>query len=243
MGLPTTASGFDQVQVHVDHPSRKVHAVPTRATDTEADAARIILEMALRSGDGVPDVLVVDHDPKFTSKLFKEFTRSIGSSLLVGSAYHKNTNARAERVDGVLGDTLRAIDDWDVWLPYAVFAINNAASTLGGDLTPFFIDRGQHPRLPLSLPDLRQAGEPVAAYATRMKALELEVQALLHAAQQERTGKAALDPGRVDTTFQVGDQVMLRTKELLDAAEVGKLVPGGRAPSAWLPSLALMCIR
>ena len=233
VGLPTTAAGFDQVQVHVDHLSGKVHAVPTRATDTAADAARIILEMALRSGDGVPDVLVVDHDPKFTSKLFKEFTRSIGSSLLVGSAYHKNTNARAERVNGVLGDTLRAFangrkDDWDVWLPYAVFAINNAASTLGGDLTPFFIDRGQHPRLPLSLPDLRQAGEPVASYATRMKALEQEVQALLHAAQQER--KAALDPGRVDTTFHVGDQVMLRTKELLDAAEVGKLRPRWEGP-------------
>jgi hypothetical protein len=34
------------------------------ATDTAADAAQIILRMALRSCDGVPDVLVVDHDPK-----------------------------------------------------------------------------------------------------------------------------------------------------------------------------------
>ena len=142
--------------------------------------------MALRSGDGVPDVLVVDHDPKFTRKLFREFTRRLGSSLLVGSAYHKNTNARAERVNGVLGDTLRAFangrkDDWDVWLPYAVFAINNAASTLGGELTPFFIDRGRHPRMPLSLPDLRADGETPAAYGIMMKALEQEVQALLHA--------------------------------------------------------------
>jgi hypothetical protein len=82
VGLPMTASGCDQVQVHVDHLSGKVHAVPTRATDTAADAAQIILEMALRLGDGVPDVrvLVVDHDPKFTSKLFQEFTRRIGPS-------------------------------------------------------------------------------------------------------------------------------------------------------------------
>jgi hypothetical protein len=34
-----------------------------------------------------------------------------------------------------LGDTLRTFangrkDDWDVWLPHVVFAINNAASTL-----------------------------------------------------------------------------------------------------------------
>jgi len=119
MGLPTTATGFDQVQVHVDFLSGKVHAVPTRSTDNAADAARIILDMALRSGDGIPDVLVVDHDPKFTSSLFREFTRCIGSSLLVVSAYHKNTNAKTERVNGVLGDTLSAFangrkDNWDV---------------------------------------------------------------------------------------------------------------------------------
>ena len=116
-------------------------------------------------------MLVVDHDPKFTSALFREFTRRIGSSLIVGSAYYKNTSAKTERVNGVLGDTLRAFangrkDDWDVWLPYAVFAINNSASTLGGKLTPVFIDRGSHPRMRLSLPDLRTAGESTTSYRT-----------------------------------------------------------------------------
>ena len=56
--------------------------MPTRSTDTAADAAKTILEMALRSGDGVPDVIVVDHDPMFTSALFKEFPMRIASSLL-----------------------------------------------------------------------------------------------------------------------------------------------------------------
>ena len=63
--------------------------------------------------------------------------------------HHNNTIAKAERVLGVLGDALRAFasgrtDDWDVWLPLAVLAIRvkSAASTLGGELTPFFIDRG-----------------------------------------------------------------------------------------------------
>ena len=34
----------------------------------------------------------------------------------------------------------------------------------------------------------------------------------------------------MDTRFQVGDQVMLRTKELLDAAEIGKLRPRWEGP-------------
>jgi hypothetical protein len=233
-GLPTTEGGFDMIQNHVDLLSGKVHAVPTRATATAADAAEIIRDMCLRSGDGFPDVLVVDHDPKFTSEVFRAFVKSMGSCLIVGSAYHKNTNAKVERANGVIGDTLRAFangrkDDWDRQLPLAVFAINNAASTLGDELTPFFIDRGAHPRLPLSVPtDCTPGGESPAHYARRMQEMERTVRELLTAAQQER--KAKLDAGRVDTVFKVGDQVLLRTQELLDAADIGKLRPRWDGP-------------
>ena len=47
------------IQNHVDLLSGRVHAVPTRATATTADAATIIRDMCLRSGAGFPDVLVV----------------------------------------------------------------------------------------------------------------------------------------------------------------------------------------
>ena len=57
---------------------------------------------------------------------------------------------------------------------------------LGGELSSLFIERGQNPRLPLSLPDPRAAREPPAAYATQTKALQQELLALLHAAQQKR---------------------------------------------------------
>ena len=73
-----------------------------------ADAAAIIRDMCLQSGDGFPDVLVVHHDAKFTSDVFRAFVTSMGSSLIVGSAYHKNTNAKVERANGVVSDTLRA---------------------------------------------------------------------------------------------------------------------------------------
>ena len=53
--------------------------------------------------------------------------------------------------------------------------------------------------------------------------MEVTVRELLAAAQAER--KAKLDVGRVDTVFQVCDRVLLHTKELLDAANIGKLCP------------------
>ena len=110
------------IQNQVDMLSGKVHTVPTRATETAVDAAAIIRDMCLRSGDGFPDVLVVDHDSKFTSAVFLAFAKGMGSCLIVGSAYHKNTNAKVERANGVISDTLRAFangrkDDWDGYLP------------------------------------------------------------------------------------------------------------------------------
>ncbi len=118
-----------------------------------------------------------------------------------------------------------------------MFAINNlnAASTLGGDsdLTPFFVDRGAHPRLPLSPPrDDRAAGESPAQYAQRIRAMELTVRELLAAAQTERKAKLDRVAGRVNTVsrFKVGDRVLLRTKELLEAADIGKLRPRWDGP-------------
>ena len=105
VGLPTTAAGFDMIQNHVDLLSGKVHGVPTRSTATADDAAAIIRHMCRRSGAGFPDVLVVDHDPKFMSAVFQAFVKSMGSCLLVGSAHHKNTNAKVERANGVISDT------------------------------------------------------------------------------------------------------------------------------------------
>ena len=61
-----------------------------------------------------------------------------------------------------------------------------------------------------------------------MQAMETTVRGLLAAGQAER--KAKLDAGRVDTVFKVGDRVLLRTNELLDAANIGKLRPRWDGP-------------
>ncbi len=89
-------------------------------------------------------------------------------------------------------------------------------ATLGDGLTPFYIDRGAHPRLPLSTSTA--GSESPGQYAQRMRELELSVRELLASAQRE--SKAKLDAGRVDTVFHVGNRVLLRTK---DAADIGKL--------------------
>ncbi len=58
--------------------------------------------------------------------------------LIAGSAYHKNPNAKVERANSVIGDTLRVFtkvwkDEWESLWDRAVFAItgNNVALTPG----------------------------------------------------------------------------------------------------------------
>jgi hypothetical protein len=153
---------------------------------------------------------------------------------------------QGERANGIVSDTLHAYansrkDDWDDRLPLTVFAINNAASTLGGDLKPFFVDRGasviarrrqRYPRMCSAVDEegLQAAGESPAHYAQRMLAMEVTVQELLAAAQVKR--KATLNAGRVDSVFKFGDRVLLCIKELLDAADIGKLRPRRDGPFA-----------
>ena len=109
-------------------------------------------------------------------------------------APQEHQRRKVGRANWVVGDTLWAFangrkDDWDQHLPPADFAINNVASTLGGELTPSFIDRrrGAHSHLPLSQPqDGRYAGESPAHLSGRMLEMEMAEWAILLEAQTAR---------------------------------------------------------
>ena len=85
---------------------------PARCTPhspSQLTMLQMLLYHSLQSGDSMHNVLVIDHDPKFTSQLFHKFTKAIGSALIVGTTYHKNTRAHIEWTNCVLGNTLLAL--------------------------------------------------------------------------------------------------------------------------------------
>ncbi len=106
-----------------------------------------------------------------------------------------------------VSDTLRAFangrkDDWDDHLPLTVFAINNAASTLGGDLTPFSSSSTAAHTLGSICRHLATTALP----ASRRHSMRSGYgrwnwcgSSVLAAAQAERNAK--LDAGWVDTVF------------------------------------------
>ena len=78
-------------------------------------------------------------------------------SAPVWSHHHQTPPPKVVRLSGVLREALSAFvedraENWDELIPLVEFAHNDSASVLGCGYTPFFMDRGQHPRRPMALP-------------------------------------------------------------------------------------------
>jgi hypothetical protein len=114
---------------------------------------------------GLPDVLVPDRDTRSTGAFWTGLHAALGSraSLVfrVGVPHHhnRNTTGKVERINGVLAHVLCSFangrgDDWPALVPRRLveFAIHDSASPLGSGYIPFYADRGQHPRRPLTPP-------------------------------------------------------------------------------------------
>jgi transposase InsO family protein len=216
--LPKTKKGHDTLLVLVDRLTKYVIAVPTVATNTAEDVARLCLEHVI-SKHGVPLSIVSDRDVRFTSAFWKTLQSALGTKLCMSTSFHPQTDGQTERMNRALEETLRHVvshkqDDWDLHIPMATFAINNAHNQ-SIDNTPFFLNKGFHPRMPAGItnPEVMDSAVPaVEKFTTQMQEAIKLTKAALYAAQQRQ--KAYADTHRREVSFAVGDLVYLSTKNL-----------------------------
>jgi transposase InsO family protein len=103
---------------------------------------------------------VTDRDPLFKSHFARALCRMLGTKQAVSTAYHPQTDGQTERVNRVLEEMLRMYVSWsqtdrDEKLSCADSATNNAEHSSTG-FTPFMLNYGHHPYLPVSvLPHFR----------------------------------------------------------------------------------------
>ncbi|CAI7732175.1 unnamed protein product [Closterium sp. NIES-53] len=86
-GLPSTSRGHDSILVVIDKFSKMGHFTPTNATATAEATARLFFDRIITI-HGIPATLILDRDPKFTSKFWKELMGLLGTKLAMSSAYH-----------------------------------------------------------------------------------------------------------------------------------------------------------
>ena len=179
--------------------------------------ARLFVDHVFRL-HGLPEVIISDRDPRFTSKFWRGLFDLLGTDLRFSTAFHPQTDGQSERAIQKLENFLRPYverdpQNWVKQLPLAEFAANNAVNVAMG-YSPFFLNSGDHPILPSTL--LQGHGtsrvEAVQLMVERMKTALEEAQANL--AHAQRRAQYQANKSRWDETFKVGDEVLLATRNV-----------------------------
>lgn len=213
--LPKTKTGYDAIVVFVDRLSKQTHFVPTHTTVTAPQLAQIFRRTII-CHHGLPSVIISDRDSKFTSNFWRSLFDSLQTKLALSTPYHPQTDGQTERMNRVLEEMLRHYvnrrqDNWDEYLDMAEFAYNNSTQASTG-ATPFYLNTGQHPHMP-GTPDSASENVPsVHALLSDMQSAIAEAKEHLATAQQRQAQNA--NKKRQDTTFQIGDQVLINSQHL-----------------------------
>ncbi|GJV22198.1 putative reverse transcriptase domain-containing protein [Tanacetum coccineum] len=85
--LPRTQSGNDTIWVIVDRLTKSTHFLPMMETDLMDKLARLYLKEVV-TRHGIPDSIICDRDPRFTSNFWRSFQKAMGTQLDMSTAYH-----------------------------------------------------------------------------------------------------------------------------------------------------------
>ena len=214
--LPKTKTGYDALFVVNDYVTKLMILRPTHSVATAVDTARLFVDSVVRA-HGLPRVIVSDRDPRFTSHFWREVHRVMGTTLAMSSGFHPQTDGQTERANRSIEEMLRAFvgrrqNDWDERLGMIEFAYNNAVHSSSG-FTPFYLCYGRHPVSPVNL--LSQVESKNEAADSFLRQMEEDVaQAISNLKRAQDKQKSYADKRRRELEFQVGDQVLLATKNL-----------------------------
>ena len=144
---------------------------------------------------GLPDIIISDRDPRFTSKFWTTLFTLLGTDLRFSTAFHPQTDGQSEVMIRTLENFLRPYVErnprtWVKQLALAEFAANNAVNTSMG-YTPFYLETGQDPAVPMSLLEslVRTKNQAVNDMADRMKVVLVSAQENIHRSEERRVGK------------------------------------------------------
>jgi hypothetical protein len=216
MPLPKTRGGYDGILVIVDRLSKMLHCFPVHTTITGAGVAKLYLDNVFRH-HGMPESIISDRDPRFTGVFWRELWRLLGTRLAMSSAAHAESDGQTERANRTIQEILRSMvnanqSDWDEHLTKAEFAYNNSVQASTGH-TPFYLNYGQHPRMPMTA--VAEGGSRVPAVLDMLRELHTGLEQT-----KLNIGKAQVGQSRVANNrrrphdFNVGDLAWLSADNL-----------------------------
>ncbi|KAK3516483.1 hypothetical protein QTP70_018758 [Hemibagrus guttatus] len=147
--LPASG-GHTCVLVIIDRFSKSCRLVPLPGPHTAFDTAECLFNHVFRYF-GLPEDIVSDRGPQFTSRVWKAFLKCLGVTVSLSSGYHPQTNGQTERKIQEVSRFLRTFchdhqETWSQFLGWAEYAQNSLRQPTTG-LTPFQCVVGYQPPL------------------------------------------------------------------------------------------------
>ena len=214
----------------VDRFSKYCHFLPLAHPYTAESVAEAFFKDIVRL-HGMPQSMVSDRDPVFTSTFWRELMRLMGAKLHMTTAFHPQSDGQTEAANRVIAMYLRCFTgdrprDWLRWLPWAEFTYNTAYQSSLRE-TPFRVVYGRDP------PTIRsyEPGDTrVAAVAKTMAERAAFLEDVKYRLEQaQATQKRVYDKSHRRVAYAVGDWVLLRLRQRpvasLAVAVKGKLQP------------------
>jgi len=123
--------------------------------DIDVEDLAMIFLVNVFSKHGMPSNIVSDRGKHFISRFWRLLCQLLDIKANLSTAYHPETDGQTEWVNQILKQYLWIYinyqqDDWVYQLPLAEFAYNNTMHS-ATSVTPFFANKGFHPRLEVSL--------------------------------------------------------------------------------------------
>ncbi|MBW0518788.1 hypothetical protein O181_058503 [Austropuccinia psidii MF-1] len=106
--VPGGKKNFNFCLVIVDRYSKSVRRLPFHKEDTAMETALIIWNNIIATC-GVPNIIISDRDPKFTSEFWTNLDDIIGKKLAFSTTYHPKTDGLAERMIQTMEDIIRGL--------------------------------------------------------------------------------------------------------------------------------------
>lgn len=218
-GLPKSGR-FNCVMVVVDKLSRYAHFIGLCHPFSAATVAEAFMDHVHKL-HSMPESIVSDRDPIFTSRFWKELAGMTGVKLRMSSSYHPQTDGQTERVNQCQEAYLRCFTHacpakWAQWLSLVEYWYNTSMHTALDGKSPFHVLYGHSPRH-FGLSSTDACSVPALESWVQDRGLMLRV-LQQHLERVRARMKHQADKKRIERVFQVGDSVFLKLQPYVQSS-------------------------